>query len=100
MTKKTIVSEDATPLLPRGVRLRDDAARGEKLLLAPERVLKLDEIAWAIASRIDGARTVAMIADELAVLYRADRVRVGSDACGFLQQLADRGFVELADGGS
>lgn len=95
MTEPVAVTEDATPRLPRGVRLREDAARGEKLLLAPERVLKLDDIAWAIASRIDGEKTVGTIADELAAAFAADRSQVGHDVRMFLQQLADRGFIAL-----
>jgi hypothetical protein len=46
---------DAVPFLPRGVRLHDDRVRGMKMLLAPERALRLDATGAAILGEIDGA---------------------------------------------
>ena len=51
--------------LPRGVRLKLDETRGEWLLLAPERVIKMDAIAVEILQRCDGVATIAAIVDDL-----------------------------------
>ena len=71
--------------LARGVRLREDAVRNQTVLLAPERVIALDEIAVAIIKEIDGHRNLDRIADDL-LLQRSHRralplVRRGMDDC-------------------
>ena len=83
------------PRLPRGVRLKHDEVRGEWLLLAPERVLKIDAIAHAILERCDGARTIEAIVDELASIYAADRQRIDKDVRAMLASLAEKRLIEL-----
>ena len=87
---------DATiPALPRGVRLREDQARGGFTLMAPERVLKLDPIANEVLKRVNGTATVAMIVDDLAQTFAADRAQIDSDVKSMLQGLADKRLLDL-----
>ncbi|MBB5883531.1 pyrroloquinoline quinone biosynthesis peptide chaperone PqqD [Xanthomonas sp. LMG 8992] len=75
------------PRLAAGVRLQHDRARGQWVLLAPERVIELDEIAHAIVSRCDGVRSLAAIAAELAAEFEADPAEVERDVSELAQQL-------------
>lgn len=87
---------DATiPALPRGVRLREDQARGGFTLMAPERVLKLDPVANEVLKRVDGTATVAMIVDDLARTFAADRAQIDRDVKSMLQGLADKRLLDL-----
>ena len=61
-----MVSGDAKPKLPRGVRLTHNEAQGGWVLLAPERVFKADAIAAEIVKRCTGEATVNDIVDDLA----------------------------------
>ncbi|MFC3692998.1 pyrroloquinoline quinone biosynthesis peptide chaperone PqqD [Chenggangzhangella methanolivorans] len=90
------VPSEATPKLPRGVRLRRDEVRQEWLLLAPERVLKPDAIAVVVLELCDGARTVGTIVDELAQKYAAPREQIETDVKKMLRDLADKRVLDLA----
>ncbi|MDX1422739.1 MAG: pyrroloquinoline quinone biosynthesis peptide chaperone PqqD [Kiloniellales bacterium] len=83
------------PRFPRGVRLRYDERREEWVLLAPERVLKLDGAAAEIAKLVDGARSIEAIVDDLSVRFEAGRERISGDVRAFLGQLAARRLLEL-----
>lgn len=83
----------SAPRLKRGVKLTHDAARGSWVLLAPERVLVLDEIAHAILSRCDG-RDMDAICDDLAAAYDAPRDEIAADVETLLADLAAKGYVE------
>jgi pyrroloquinoline quinone biosynthesis protein D len=83
------------PRLPRGVRLKLDETRGEWLLLAPERVVKVDSIAVAILQRCDGAATIESIVDDLATTYAADRAKIDLDVRAMLNGLAAKRMVDL-----
>ena len=45
------LAADQVPRLLRGVRVKDDPVRKMRVLLAPERVLKLDQIGDALVFR-------------------------------------------------
>jgi pyrroloquinoline quinone biosynthesis protein D len=90
------VPSEATPRLPRGVRLRHDDVRKEWLLLAPERVLKPDPVAVKVLELCDGARTVSGIVDELAHAYAAPREQIETDVKKMLRDLADKRVLDLA----
>ncbi|TVS00148.1 MAG: pyrroloquinoline quinone biosynthesis peptide chaperone PqqD [Rhodospirillales bacterium] len=85
---------DSVPRLGRGVRLKDDAARGGWVLLAPERVLVLDDTAHAVLQRLDGKRTVRDIADSLAAEYDAPGGAILRDSLALLRDLAAKGLVK------
>ena len=87
--------EGLVPRLPRGVRLKRDETRDEWLLLAPERVVKVDAIAVAILQRCDGAATIEAIVDDLAATFAADRARIDQDVRALLNSLAARRMVDL-----
>lgn len=86
------------PRLTRHARLRHDAARGQWVLLAPERVLVLDETAQAILARLDGARSVAEIAAQLAAEYDAPAAEIAEDIRALLEDLRAQGLVEGGEG--
>ena len=92
---KSLPDESAKPRLPKGVRLRHDTARGEWLLLAPERVLKADPIAVDILKRCTGERTVRDIVDDLAATFTAERERIDTDVRALLADLAAKRLVDL-----
>lgn len=96
MAARLLIAEGAAPHLPRHVKLRHDPARGRWVLLAPERVLVPDDTALEILRSCDGAATVGTIVDGLAARYTAPRDRILADVTALLQDLADRGFLELA----
>lgn len=85
-----------TPRLARGVRLRHDEARGQWVLLAPERVLNPDPVAVEILKRVDGAKTIEEIVDELVAAFSVDRERIETDVDAFLAGLVEKGMVEVA----
>lgn len=89
------VENASVPALPRGVKLRFDRARDKWVLLAPERVLVPDEIAVEILKRCDGKASVAAIVRDLAATFEADPDQVERDVKGMLQDLADKGLLEL-----
>jgi pyrroloquinoline quinone biosynthesis protein D len=86
---------DAIPSLAPGVRLREDAARGGWVLLAPERVFKADQIAAEIIKRCNGEATFDEIVDDLVKTYAAPRERILADVSTLMRGLADKKFLEL-----
>jgi pyrroloquinoline quinone biosynthesis protein D len=100
MTRETAAGDRPAPApcrpkLPRGVRLKHDATRGEWLLLAPERVIKTDAIAVEILKRCDGVATLDAIVDDLAATFSADRDRVAKDVRAMLDELAAKRMMDL-----
>ncbi len=93
MTTRIIIDGASVPHLPRGVRLRHDKERDQWVILAPERVLVLDEPALEVLKRCDGNASVDAIVDELTVAYDAPREEIGADVNAMLQDMADKGFV-------
>ena len=93
--ERAIVSATSKPALPRHVKLRHDAARKAWTILAPERVFTPDAIAADVLRMCDGARTVEHIAQELARSYSAPRERILADITAMLQELADKGVVQV-----
>lgn len=93
--ESTIPAADAIPRLPRGVRLRHDETRDQWILLAPERILKLNGVALEILKRCDGEASVATIVDDLAAAFGADRDEVDADVRDFLRSLAEKRMLDL-----
>ena len=94
MTERTIISSEIILKLPRHAKLRFDKARDKWIILAPERVFELDEIAYEVISRCDGERTVTDVVNELCLKFdQVEREVSMNDVVGMLQNLADKGFV-------
>ncbi len=89
-----VVAPEAVPVIPRGVRLVEDAARGGFVLLAPERVYKLDSVARHILERCDGKTSVAGIVDNLVTAFNAPRAQIERDVTAFLGGLAEKRVLE------
>ena len=92
---RAIVEEGSLPRLPRHVKMRFDQRRNRWIVLAPERVLMPDEIAVEILKRCDGETSVGAIVEGLAAAYEAPADEIGEDVAELLQDLADKGFVQL-----
>jgi pyrroloquinoline quinone biosynthesis protein D len=90
-----MIPDDARPRLPRGVRLREDRARERWVLLAPERIVKLNPIAVEILKLCDGSRSLSEIVAGLAGRFNADPVRVGADVRALIASLAEKRMAEL-----
>ena len=95
MSERPKVEEDSIPKLPRGVKLRFDKTRDTWVLLAPERVFMPDPIAVEILKRCTGQAALAGIIDELAKTFAAPREQIAKDVTAMLQDLADKGMVEV-----
>ena len=94
MTERTIISSEIILKLPRHAKLRFDKARNKWIILAPERVFELDEIAYEVISRCDGERTVTDVVNELCLKFdQVEREVIMNEVVGMLQNLADKGFV-------
>ena len=94
MGERFIVSMDSVPKLPRHAKLRFDKARNKWIILAPERVFELDDVAYEVISRCDGAATVKNVVENLCKKF--DQVEpdiIVNDVTDMLQNLADKGFV-------
>jgi pyrroloquinoline quinone biosynthesis protein D len=91
----TVISSDAQPRLPRGVRLVQNEAQGGWLLLAPERVFKADAISAEILKRCTGEVTLDAMVDDLAKAFAAPRERIHADVVKLLGSLADKKLLEL-----
>lgn len=83
----------SVPRLARGVRLREDHARGRWVVLAPERMLVPDATAIEVLRLLDGTRTVDVMVEELAVRYAAPRDEIAADVLEMLRELAEKGVV-------
>jgi len=77
---------NSRPQLAPGVRLGEN--QGQKVLLMPERALRLNGPSLEIVSRCDGRHTVAQLIADLQKLYsKADPHKVEQDILGYLQLL-------------
>ena len=90
-----MIADDARPRLPRGVRLREDKVRARWVLLAPERIVKVNPIAVEILKLCDGSRTLGEIVGGLAERFNAPAERVGADVRALLALLAEKRMAEL-----
>jgi len=83
------------PQLAPGCRLGEN--QGQKVLLMPERALRLSGPSLEIVMRCDGKHTVATLVAELQKLYsRAEPKRVEQDILGYLQLLHDQRALDFA----
>jgi pyrroloquinoline quinone biosynthesis protein D len=87
--------EASAPRFRRSVKFRFDAVREAWVLLAPEKLFMPDEVAVEILKLIDGKRTIAEIADNLAARFDAPRDVIVADVMVTLNKLSQRGAVQL-----
>jgi len=90
-----VIAESSVPRLAAHVRLRFDKQREQWVLLAPERIFVLDDIALAIVERCQGSATLGDIVDDLARTFEVPRDRVLADAGALLQDFLDKGVMTL-----
>jgi pyrroloquinoline quinone biosynthesis protein D len=77
-----------------GVRLGEN--QGQKVLLMPERALRLNGPSLEIVSRCDGKHTVAQIIADLQSLYsKAEPKKVEQDILGYLKLLQDQRALDF-----
>ena len=94
MTDILKINESIKPKFPKHVRFRFNKARKEWVILAPERLVKLDPIAVEILQLVDGDKEVKDIAKELAKKFNAPEETILADVIEMLQDLSDKGFIE------
>jgi pyrroloquinoline quinone biosynthesis protein D len=88
------VSPQSKPQLAAGVRLGEH--QGQRVLLMPERALRLNGPSLEIVSRCDGKHSVTEIVAELQKLYaKADPHRVEQDILGYLRLLGDQRALDF-----
>ena len=90
---RLVIDDGVVPKLPRHAKLRFDKARDKWIILAPERVFELDQIAYEIVSLCDGKSTVGQVVDTLVAKFGAPHDVIHKDVGEMLQGLADKGFI-------
>jgi len=88
-----MITASSVPRLARGMKLREDAARGRWVVLGPERMFIPDETALEVLRLLDGVRSVDAMVDDLAARYAAPREEIAADVLALLQELAGKGVV-------
>jgi len=85
---------NSKPQLPAGVRLGEN--QGQKVLLMPERALRLNGPSLEIVSRCDGQHTITQIITDLQKLYsKAEPQKVEQDILGYLKLLQDQRALDF-----
>jgi pyrroloquinoline quinone biosynthesis protein D len=85
----------AVPRLAAGVRLNEKSQQ-PRMLLMPERALRLNGPSLEIVQLCDGRRTVQQIAEKLHALYsKAESERVTNDLLGYLALLHDQRAIDF-----
>jgi pyrroloquinoline quinone biosynthesis protein D len=88
------MSMEWKPYLPRGVRLRHDKVRDRHILLAPERIFEIDQVAVEILKRCDG-RGFGALLEDLSKAFEATPEQIRNDVENFLKGFADKRVLEL-----
>ena len=85
---------NSRPQLARGCRLGEN--QGQKVLLMPERALRLSGPSLEIVTRCDGQHTVSTLIAELQKLYsKADPKKVEQDILGYLRLLYEQRALDF-----
>src|SRR3984893_11778504 len=89
---------NSRPRLAAGCRL-NDAKQQPRVLLMPEKALRLMGPSLEIVERCDGQRTVRQIIAELQRIYeKAEPRKVERDIFGYLSLLNDERALDFVDG--
>ncbi len=92
-----MISPHQVVRFPVGSRLHRCDIREREFLLAPERAIELGPTAHAVLACIDGRRTTAEIAADLARRYEAPAEQIEADACTLLSALVAARVVDAGD---
>ncbi len=88
------IDESTSLQLGRGVRLRHDRERDCWTLMAPERVIVLDEIAHqVIVDIVESDGLLAGVIDRLSQLFDAPRDEIANDVIDMLQPIVDKQLI-------
>ena len=98
MTDILKIEDETVPKFPKHVKFRHNKARDEWVILAPERLVNLDQIAVEILKMVDGEKKVKEISAELSKKFNAPEETIISDVKEMLQDLSDKGFIEEKNG--
>ena len=98
MTDILKIEDETVPRFPKHVKFRRNKARDEWVILAPERLVNLDQIAVEILKMVDGEKKVKEISAELSKKFNAPEETIISDVKEMLQDLSDKGFIEENNG--
>jgi pyrroloquinoline quinone biosynthesis protein D len=94
MTADMALDTNSRPRLGPGVRLGEN--NNQKVLLMPERALRLLGPSLEIIQLCDGKHTIAEIVGKLQKLYsQADPAKVETDILGYLQLLHDQRALDF-----
>ncbi len=86
---------NSRPHLAPGCRLGEN--QGNRVLLMPERALRLAGPSLEIVTRCDGKHTISEIVADLQKLYsKAEPKKVEQDILGYLQLLRDQRALDFA----
>jgi coenzyme PQQ biosynthesis protein PqqD len=86
---------NSRPQLAPGCRLGEN--QGLRVLLMPERALRLSGPSLEIVSRCDSNHTIAQIVSELQKMYsKAQPKKIEDDILGYLQLLHDQRALDFA----
>lgn len=86
---------NSRPQLAAGVRLGEN--QGQRVLLMPERALRLSGPSLEIVTRCDGKHTIVQLVAELQKLYsKAQPKKVEEDILGYLRLLHDQRALDFA----
>ena len=88
---------NAVPSFNQGYRLRHDAVRGVTVVLAPERLITLNDPGVAVLQLVDGTRSILEIAAALAARFEAPVDVVEADVRALLRDLQREGAINLSD---
>ena len=88
------ITDLIVPRFPKHVKFKYNKPRNEWVILAPERLVKLDDIAVEILKLVDGKQSVSKIAQILSEKFNAPIETIKSDTIEMLQSLSDKGFIE------
>jgi pyrroloquinoline quinone biosynthesis protein D len=88
------LTRTSVPALRRGVRRQFDKARNVAILMAPEKVIMLDDVADAILAECDAVSSIEDITLRLSVRFATPAEEVQGDVLAFLQTLHDQGLIQ------
>ena len=94
MTDTLKITDDVLPKFPKHVKFKYNKPRDEWVILAPERLVKLDMVAVEILKLVDGEKSVKNISIELSQKFNAPEDVILKDVTDMLQDLSDKGFIE------